>query len=153
MPHLEAAAVQGFFMPPDAQSDTQKKAVEKSNELAAELLASDILLLSMPMWNFGVPSAIKAWIDHVVRAGITFSYSPAGAKGYAEKTRAIVVAASGAVFSDGPLSSWDYLVPYITHVLGFIGIKDIQVVRLEGTSQAPQDALANAERAVQGLNL
>ncbi|MET0790483.1 MAG: NAD(P)H-dependent oxidoreductase, partial [Polyangiaceae bacterium] len=152
-PHLEAAAVQAIFTPRALQTDPQKLAIERSNELAAELLASDILLLSMPMWNFGVPSAIKAWIDHVVRAGITFNYTPAGVQGHAEKTRAIVVAASGAVFSDGPMSAWDHLVPYVTHVLGFIGIKDIQVVRLEGTISAPQDALANAQKAIQGLTL
>jgi FMN-dependent NADH-azoreductase len=153
LPHLEAATVQAFFMPPDSQSDIQKAAVKLSNELSAELLASDVLLLSMPMWNFNIPSSVKSWIDHVVRSGVTFNYTQAGVQGFAGKTRAIVVMASGALFSDGPMSAWDYMTPYVTHILNFIGIKDIQIVRVEGTIQTPQEAVPNAEKAVHGLTL
>jgi FMN-dependent NADH-azoreductase len=153
LPHLEAATTQAFFTPPDNRNEVQREAVKLSDQLAAELLESDVLLLSMPMWNFGVPSSIKSWIDHVVRSGLTFEYTQAGVKGLAATTRAILVVASGGVFADGPMSGWDHLVPYVTHILNFVGIKDIQVVRVEGTVWAPQDAMSNASKAIQSLTL
>ena len=106
LPHLEASTVQAIFTPPDQQTDSLKSAIKLSNDLSAELLASDLLVLSMPMWNFSVPSSIKAWIDHVIRSGATFNYTQTGVQGLAEKTRAIVVAAAGGVYSQGPMSAW-----------------------------------------------
>lgn len=153
LPALEATALQAFFTPPEAQSAAQQAAVQLSNQLSNELLASDVLVLSMPMWNFSIPSSIKNWIDHVVRSGITFNYTQDGLQGHAGKTRAIVVVSSGAVFSDGPMHDWDYLTPYLRHILHFIGIEDIQLVRVEGTIHAAQDAVFNAKLAVHGLAL
>jgi FMN-dependent NADH-azoreductase len=153
LPHLKAATVQAFFTPTESQSSAQKEAVQLSDELTAELLDSNLLVLSMPMWNFNIPSSVKSWIDHVVRSGVTFKYSQAGVQGFAGATRAILVVASGGIFSEGPMSAWDYLVPYVAHILNFIGIQDIQVLRVEGTVPAPQDAMTNAIKAVDALVL
>jgi len=153
LPHLAPATTRAFFIPPENRNERQLQAVKLSDKLANELLGADVLLVSMPMWNFNIPSSIKGWIDHVIRSGVTFEYTEAGVQGFATKTRAIIVVASGGVFSNGPLSSWDYVVPYMTHILNFIGISDIQVIRLEGTVWAPEQAMTHASEAIQGLTL
>ena len=84
------------------------------------------------MWNFGIPSALKAWIDLVVRPGRTFRYADGGVLGLAKGKRAILVLASGGVFTEGPWRPWDFVEPYLRQILGFIGIVDVQTVRAEG---------------------
>jgi FMN-dependent NADH-azoreductase len=89
------------------------------------------------MWNFGIPSSIKVWIDHVVRAGRTFNYIGAGVEGLVKGKKAILALASGGVFSEGPWKSWDTVEPYLRQILGFIGIDDVQTVRAEGMNIPP----------------
>ena len=103
-----------------------------SDDLIAELLGADCLVITTPLWNFGVPSALKAWIDQVVRAGRTFQYTGTGATGLATGKRAYVLVASGGVFSDGPWAEWDFATPYLRRILGFIGITDVECLRIEG---------------------
>ncbi|MDR6710146.1 FMN-dependent NADH-azoreductase [Novosphingobium sp. 1748] len=103
-----------------------------SDRLVAELLASDCLVIATPLWNFGIPSALKAWVDLVVRAGKTFQYAADGVTGLAQGKRALVLIASGGVFSEGPWAEWDGAVPYLRRILGFIGITQVEVVRIEG---------------------
>lgn len=124
-----------------------------SDELVEELLASDLVAISAPMWNFGIPSGLKAWIDHVVRAGKTFSYSESGPKGLAAVKKAIVITASGGVYSSGPMQSADFVEPYLRRVLGFIGIQDVQTVRAEGVAipSLADSARAEALKAVDAL--
>src|SRR3984957_2340395 len=93
--------------------------------------------MATPMWNFGIPSALKAWIDMVVRPGRTFRYSDGGVLGLAKGKRAILVLASGGVFTEGPWSPWDFVEPYLRQILGFIGIEDVQTVRIEGMNIPP----------------
>lgn len=96
-----------------------------SDELVDELLAADVVVLTAPIYNFGIPAALKAWIDQVSRAGRTFRYTPEGPVGLLENKRAIVVTASGGTEVDGPA---DFAVPYLRFVLGFLGIGDVEVV-------------------------
>jgi FMN-dependent NADH-azoreductase len=88
------------------------------------------------MHNFGPPSTLKAWIDHVVRAGRTFSYSEKGPEGLLKGKRAILVLASGGVYSDGPAKPFDFQEPYLRTILGFIGLTEVDVVRVEGVAVA-----------------
>ena len=88
-------------------------AARLSDQLTDELLASDLLVVATPMWNFGIPSALKAWIDLVVRPGRTFQYTEDGVLGLAKGKKAILVLASGGVFTDGPWRSWDFVEPYL----------------------------------------
>lgn len=102
------------------------------------------------MWNFGMPSSLKAWIDHVVRAGRTFQYAGAGVEGLAKGKKAILVLASGGVFTEGPWKEWDTVEPYLRQILGFIGITDVQTVRAEGMNipaLAPQ-AVPDGEKTI-----
>jgi FMN-dependent NADH-azoreductase len=89
------------------------------------------------MWNFGIPSLLKAWIDHVVRAGKTFNYAGGGVEGLAKGKKAILVLASGGVFSDGPWKPWDTVEPYLRQILGFASRNDVQTVRAEGMNIPP----------------
>jgi FMN-dependent NADH-azoreductase len=110
-------------------------------------LAADILVLAVPMHNFGPPSTLKAWIDHVVRVGRTLSYSQKGPEGMLKGKRAILVLARGGVYSDGPARPLDFQEPYLRAILGFIGLTDIEVVRVEGIAVSaigPEKAVASA---------
>jgi FMN-dependent NADH-azoreductase len=137
VPHLDLAVI-------GAQRAGGESA-KLSDELADELLGADILVLATPMWNFGIPSVLKAWIDHVARAGKTFRYSEKGPVGLATGKRAIVIVSSGGVYKDGPM---DFVAPYLKSVLGFIGIVDVELVRVEGTAmpQLAGEALEKARR-------
>ena len=99
------------------------------------------------MHNFGVPSTLKAWIDHVSRAGRTFSYGANGPQGLLKGKHAILVLASGGVYSNGQMKAFDFIEPYLRAVLGFLGITNVDVVRVEGVATSaigPEKALAAA---------
>lgn len=120
---------------------------------ANPLSASDLLVIASPLWNFGLPSSLKAWIDHIVRPGRTFRYTAEGAEGLAVGKKAILVLASGGVFTQGPWKPWDTEEPYLRLILSFIGITDVQTVRAEGMnipSLAPS-AIPAGEKAIEAL--
>ena len=100
-----------------------------------ELLAADIVVIAAPMWNFGIPSVLKAWIDHVVRAGLTFRYTANGSEGLIPAGhKVIIVSARGGMYSDGPAKHLDHQETYLQVVLGFMGLKDIAFIRAEGVA-------------------
>jgi FMN-dependent NADH-azoreductase len=99
------------------------------------------------MHNFGVPSTLKAWIDHISRAGRTFSYGANGPQGLLKGKHAILVLASGGVYSNGQMKAFDFIEPYLRAVLGFLGITNVDVVRVEGVATSaigPEKALVAA---------
>ena len=99
---------------------------------ARELLAADVLVIGAPMYNLSVSSALKAWIDHVARAGVTFRYSENGPVGLLADKTAYVFTARGGVYSHGPAKAMDFQETYLRTVLGFIGIADVTFVHAEG---------------------
>jgi FMN-dependent NADH-azoreductase len=107
------------------------------------------------MWNFGIPSALKAWIDLVVRPGRTFQCTGGGVLGLAKDKKAILVLAPGGVFTDGPWRPWDFVEPYPRQILGFIGISDVETVRVEGMNipELAINAVSKANEAVGELAL
>ncbi len=146
-PHVGQAFVGGIYSAPEQRTPEQASAVAVSDALIEEVAAADILVLSVPMHNFGLPSALKAWIDHVVRAGRTFAYTSRGPEGLLRNKSAILVLARGGVYSDGPAKAYDFQEPYLRAVLGFIGITDVQVVPVEGVAVSaigPEKAVASA---------
>jgi len=132
LPHLDGITLRAISTKDPAEAESLKAATRQSDQLTDELLESDLLVMATPMWNFGIPSALKAWIDLVVRPGRTFRYSDGGVIGMAKDKKAILVVASGGVFTEGPWSPWDFVEPYLRQILGFIGIVDVQAVRVEG---------------------
>jgi FMN-dependent NADH-azoreductase len=153
VPHLGEPAVKAISTKDSAEAESLQEALRLSDQLIEELLSSDLLVIASPMWNFGIPSSLKAWIDHVVRAGKTFNYAGAGVEGLAKGKKAILVLASGGVFSEGPWKPWDTVEPYLRQILGFIGIDDVQTVRAEGMNipALAIHAVPNGEKAVEAL--
>lgn len=155
LPHIGEAFVNGMARAPEQRSAAESEALALSDVLIEELMAADVLVLAVPMHNFGLPSALKAWIDHVVRAGQTFSYGAGGPEGLVKNKRAIVVVSRGGVYSDGPMKQFDFQEGYLKSVLGFIGLTDVEMVRVEGVAmgeQAVRRAMASAkEQSAQAL--
>jgi FMN-dependent NADH-azoreductase len=153
VPHLDEQTLKAMTTRDPVEAESLKDALHLSDQLIEELLSSDLLVIASPMWNFGIPSSLKAWIDHVVRAGKTFNYAGAGVEGLAKGKRAILVLASGGVFSEGPWKPWDTVEPYLRQILGFIGIDDVQTVRAEGMNMPSLAiyAVPNGEKAVEAL--
>lgn len=132
LPHVGEAFVGGLFSPPEKRTPAQANALALSDALIEELAAADVLVLAAPMHNFAPPSTLKAWIDHVVRAGRTFAYTGKGAQGLLKGKKAILVLSRGGVYSEGPLKQLDFQESYLRSILGFIGITDARAVRVEG---------------------
>jgi FMN-dependent NADH-azoreductase len=155
LPALEVSTVKGIFTRDPAEAQALKEAMRLSDQLTDELLASDTVVIATPMWNFAIPSSLKAWIDLIVRPGKTFNYAGSGVIGLAKDKKAILVLASGGVFTEGEWASWDFVEPYLRRILGFIGIDDIQTVRAEGMNIPPlaEQAVSKGEKAVERLSL
>jgi FMN-dependent NADH-azoreductase len=137
VPHLDAdstAAIRGA----EPANDAQRAAKALSDSLVAELKAADTLIIGAPMYNFGIPSTLKSWFDHVLRAGVTFKYGESGPVGLLEGKRAIVVESRGGLYSSGPTQALDSQEPHLRTMLGFIGIKDVTFVRAEKLGYGPE---------------
>lgn len=117
-----------------AESDATPAAA-LADTLIEELEAADVIVLGLPMYNFTVPSSFKAWLDHVIRAGRTFTYEGGAPKGLVPAGKRVVAfVASGGVYTSGPAQPLDFVEPYLRAVLGFIGLTDVTVIRAEGQS-------------------
>lgn len=129
VPHLDADLLGGWMKTEAQRSAAELQALARSNELTEEVLAADVLVLAAPMYNFAIPSTLKAWLDHVLRAGVTFKYTETGPQGLLTGKRAIVLTARGGIYAG---SSADHQEPYLRQVLAFIGIHDVQFIHAEG---------------------
>ena len=149
LPHINPEFVSVLYA-----GDNSLPALALSETLVAELLAADILVIDAPMYNFGIPSALKAWIDHVIRKGRTFNYDGGAPVGLTSIKKAYIVASSGGIYSDGAMKSFDHAETHVRSILGFIGIKEIETIRTEGIAYGPDkaaEALANAKKQVEKL--
>lgn len=129
--------IMGAFSPPEQVTEQHQSALAISDTLIDELLEADDIIIGTPMYNFAVPAVLKAWIDHVVRAGKTFHYGASGPEGLAKGRKVLVTVASGGVY-DKNSGHESYEIPYLRHILGFIGITDITFVQAGGTIQVAQ---------------
>lgn len=134
-PHLEEAKLNALYAPVEKRTPEQHEAAKHSDDAIAEVMAADVLVVEAPLYNFGIPSTLKAWIDHIVRAGITFRYTAEGRpEGLVKGKKMYIAMASGAIYSEGPFAAYDFVSPYLKAVFGFVGVTDIEVVRVEGTA-------------------
>lgn len=129
VPHLDANLLGGWMTPAEQQSDAEQAALALSNLLTDELLAADVLVLAAPMYNFAIPSTLKAWLDHVLRAGVTFKYTETGPQGLLSGKRAFVLTARGGIYAG---SAQDHQEPYLRQALAFVGIHDVSFIHAEG---------------------
>lgn len=133
LPHLDADLLGGWMKPVEQRSMPEQEAFERSNQLTDELLAADVLVMAAPMYNFTIPSTLKAWLDHVLRAGITFKYTPTGPQGLLQGKRAIVLTARGGIHAG---AGSDHQEPYLRQAMAFIGIHDVEFIHAEGLNMS-----------------
>jgi len=136
-PHLDGLTVAAFYTPPERRNEALSTAVKLSDEAVDEVFAADAIVIGAPMHNFGIPSSLKAWIDHIVRTGRTVRYGASGPEGLVPSNKKVIIAsARGGVYSDGPMQALDYQETYLRTILGFIGLTDVSFVRAEGVSRS-----------------
>jgi FMN-dependent NADH-azoreductase len=147
-PHIGPEFVGAMFTNPEASE------LALSRAMIDELVSSDVIVIEAPMYNFTIPSVLKAWIDHVVRSGVTVKYGPDGVEGLLKGKKVILILGRGGVYSAGPMKAMEYQENYLRAILGFVGLTDIETITAEGVARGPElraKALANAK--TQALNL
>ena len=148
VPHLTAARFQAFLTAAENRSAEQAQHVAESDELILELESADIVVIGLPMYNFGIPSTLKAWIDHVARAGRTFRYTDSGPVGLVADRPVLLFAARGGRYKGTPRDTQS---AYISHFFNFIGVRDIEFVYAEGLAMGEDNrslALDAAARVI-----
>ncbi|MEM1079112.1 MAG: NAD(P)H-dependent oxidoreductase [Pseudomonadota bacterium] len=148
LPVIDADWIGANFTPAADRGDEQVEILALSGTLVAELQDADVVVISLPIWNFGIPASLKAWIDLIARAGLTFQYTAEGPKGLLEGKRAILAIASGGTEVGSQI---DFATDYLTHVLGFIGIDEVEVVAADRLMVDADASHAKADAAIEAL--
>jgi FMN-dependent NADH-azoreductase len=146
LPHIDTGFAAARNEPRDPLSPEQRAMLARSDALIEELRAADVIILAAAMINFGIPSTLKAYIDHVLRPGVTFRYTDQGPEGLLRGKKVYLVLARGGVYSRGPMQSLNFQDPYLRAALGFIGLTDVEVIAVEGVAFGA-DAAAKAVSA------
>jgi len=148
LPQITETWVNANFTPADQRDSAQRDTLALSDQLVDELKAADTIVIGAPVYNFGVPAALKAWIDLVARAGVTFKYSETGPVGLLEGKRAIIAVATGGT----PVGSEiDFATGYLKHIMGFIGIHDVEVIAADRVMAHGAEAVADAKAEIAKL--
>ena len=151
LPHLALAELGSWQVAEEERTAEQRELAARSDSLIQELQAHDVLVLAVPMYNFGIPSQLKAWFDRVMRAGVTFRYTENGPQGLVEGKRAMILAARGGQYAG---TEMDTQTPHLKLMLGMIGIKEVDTVFAEGLNMGDgkrDAALKEARQAIDGL--
>jgi FMN-dependent NADH-azoreductase len=151
LPHLTAHTVAAIKGQPATEAELEARAL--SDALVAELQAADVIVIASPMYNFGMSSTLKAWFDHVLRAGVTFRYTAEGPEGLLKGKKAVVIESRAGFYSEGPGAALDGQEPHIRTLLGFIGLDDVTYVRAEKLAFGPEAAEAAIAEAGEALGL
>ena len=147
-PSLDEAALQALFTPAEQRSAEQNRRVALDDVLIAELKAADVVVIGAPMYNFGVSTQLKNWIDAISRAKVSFEYTAQGPRGLLTGKKVYVVLTRGGRYRD---TAADSQVPYLRTVLAFLGMNDVEFVYAEGVAMgadAERDAITDAERQI-----
>ena len=144
VPHLNGERFGAFITKPEERTDAQHAVVAYSDALIDELKRADIIVIGLPMYNFGVPSQLKAYFDHIARAGVTFKYTASGPVGLLTGKKVYVFAARGGLYAGSPL---DTQTGYVRDFLAFLGMKDVQFVYAEGLAVSPESREAGLAKA------
>jgi len=148
VPFVDSGWIAANFTPEEERSAEHRAALAESDSLVDELKSADVLVIGAPIYNFGVPAALKAWVDMVARARLTFRYTANGPEGLLKNKRAYVVIASGGVPVDSPV---DFATPYLRQALKFVGITDVQVIAADQLNQRGEDAIDAARTRIAEL--
>lgn len=151
LPHLDAERVLAFFAKPEMRTPEQQVFVDESNALIAEIQQAQVIVIGLPMYNFGIPSTLKAYFDQIARAGVTFRYTANGPEGLLTGKKAYIFAARGGLYAGTPLDSQT---GYVRDFLAFLGITDVEFIYAEGLNMgetAKETALVEAKRRLAEL--
>lgn len=147
-PHFSPALVGALFGKPEDLNDAQRADLALSEELVSEFLAADVVVIGAPMYNFSIPSQLKAWIDRIAQKGRTFAYTEKGPVGLAGGKQVTIASSRGGIYSAGAAAALDFQEAYLRGVLGFLGVTDVTTVRAEGvniSAEAKAKAIAAAQ--------
>jgi FMN-dependent NADH-azoreductase len=148
-PHQSGALLAARGLSPDQRNSDQARDVAHADAVLDEFLAADIVVIGVPMYNFGIPSQLKSWIDHLAVAGKTFRYSEAGVEGLARGKRVILASSRGGFYGpDSPAASLQHQESYLRGFFGFIGVTDVEVVGAEGVNISPDHKQSALDAAV-----
>ena len=146
--HLTSERLGAALTAKEHRSSEQQEIIALADTLIEELERADVIVIASPMYNFSISSNLKAWIDHIVRAGRTFRYTEEGrAEGLLKNKKVVVVTGRGGVYSEGPLAAFDFQEPYLRTILGFVGLTNVTFVHAEGLRISPEAAAKGLERA------
>lgn len=148
VPFVDEAWIEANFTPDESRTDRHRESLAFSDSLVAELKEADILVIGLPLYNFTIPASLKAWIDMIARARVTFRYTESGPEGLLEGKKAYLVVATGGVPVGSPV---DFATPYLKHALGFIGITDVEIVAAEKLNSQADEAMDVARARIADL--
>jgi FMN-dependent NADH-azoreductase len=156
IPYIDEAQIVAAYTPAAALTSGQKQTLAYSDKLVDELLAADVIVFGVPMWNLGIPASLKAWIDMVVRAGRTFAFTENGVEPLIQPGKKVyVISARGGAYPAGtPAKAFDQQEPYLRSILGFLGLADIEFICAEnqsGTVEAAAEGIAKAKAVLAQL--
>jgi len=142
LPLIDEEWVGANFTPDEDRTEAQKQKLQLSDDLIADLKAADIIAIGVPVYNFGIPASLKAWVDMIARARVTFRYTENGPEGLLKGKKAYLFVASGGT----PVGSEvDFATSYLKHVLGFVGIDDVTIIAADQMAMDAEASLARAK--------
>ncbi|WP_299968077.1 NAD(P)H-dependent oxidoreductase [uncultured Roseobacter sp.] len=148
IPQIDEAWIDANLTPEDRRDAAQRETLALSDSLVAEIRSADVVVIGAPIYNFAVPAALKAWIDQIARAGLTFSYTEDGPVGLLKGKRAVIALASGGT----PVGSEiDFASGYLRHIMGFIGITDVEIIAADLVKLDADKALAKARAQIAAI--
>jgi len=151
VPHLDGEWLQALMTPTEKRNESQQAQVDFSDQLIAELQEADTLVIGLPMYNFSIPSMLKAWFDHIARAGTTFKYTSTGSEGLLSNKKVFLVTTRGGIHKD---QASDTQIPFVKTFLGFIGLNNIDVIYAEGLNMGDdmrKTAIDSAKETIAAL--
>lgn len=148
MPFVDEGWIEANFTPEDTRTTLQREALAYSDVLVNELKNADVVVIGVPVYNFSIPAALKAWIDMISRARLTFRYTENGPRGLLEGKKAYLVVATGGVPVGSPM---DFATPYLQHALAFIGITDVEIIAADKLNSQREETMDAARARIAEL--
>lgn len=152
LPHLNHTLTKALTTPQALRSVEDITELQHAEGAVNQVLAADVIVISVPFINFSVPSSLKVWMDNIIQAGVTFTYGSTGPVGLLTGKKVYVAFASGGIYSDGPMAAYDHATPYLKSALSFIGLNDIELIRAEGT-KIPGVLETALEKAIDSISV
>jgi FMN-dependent NADH-azoreductase len=148
IPFVDEAWIEANFTPEELRTEKQRETLDVSDALVAELRNADVLVIGVPMYNFSITAALKAWIDMIARARLTFRYTENGPEGLLRDKKAYLVVATGGVPVGSPM---DFATPYLRHALAFVGITDVEIVAADRLNSGAEESVDKARAQIADL--